>query len=56
MVTIKGGSLDNAADLEPVAHIWTRSRQNWVVLPEGVPQWETQPGEGEWPSMLGWDR
>ncbi len=53
MVTIKGGSLDDAVDLEPVAHIWTRSKQDWMILPEGVPQWETQPQTpSEWMELL----
>ncbi len=53
LVTIKGGSLDNAVELDPVAHIWTRSKQSWVVLPEGVPQWETQPQtQSEWMELL----
>ncbi len=53
MVTIKGGSLDQAGELRPVAHIWTRSRQKWIALPDGVPKWETQPGtQEEWLQML----
>ena len=53
MVTIKGGSLDDAASLDPVAHIWVRSKQDWVVLSEGVPQWETQPATTEeWMELL----
>lgn len=53
MVTIKGGSLDEAQSLDPVAHIWVRSRQEWVVLPEDVPQWETQPETtAEWMELL----
>ncbi|MEL6529723.1 MAG: GFA family protein [Pseudomonadota bacterium] len=55
MITIKGGSLDNASELEPVAHIWAKSRQAWVVLPDDVPQWETQPSsQDEWMALLGW--
>lgn len=55
MVTIKGGSLDTAGQLQPVAHIWTASKQDWVVLPEGVPQWEYQPEtQKEWMELLGW--
>jgi hypothetical protein len=54
MVTVKGGSLDRADTLAPIAHIWTSSRQTWFALPEGLPQWETQPvGETEWMAMLG---
>lgn len=53
MVTIKGGSLDNAADLRPAAHIWTISKQDWVVLPQGVPQWDRQPtSPEEWTEIL----
>ena len=55
MVTIKGGSLDDAAELSPVAHIWTKSRQDWLALPEGVPQWAKQPvSQEEWMQLLGW--
>lgn len=54
-VTVKGGSLDRATDLLPVAHIWTRSRQDWVELPSDVPQWDTQPqSEEEWVQLLEW--
>ncbi len=53
LVTIKGGSLDNANALDPIAHIWTRSRQGWLVLPDDVPQWETQPqSQSEWMKLL----
>ncbi|MCK0128139.1 GFA family protein [Erythrobacter sp. F6033] len=52
-VTIKGGSLDNASELAPVAHIWTISKQAWVVLPEGIPQWDKQPENAdEWTELL----
>ena len=55
MVTVKGGSLDTAGDLEPIAHIWTKSRQEWVLLPDDIPQWETQPrDQEEWMQLLGW--
>lgn len=55
LVTIKGGSLDTAAALNPVAHIWIRSKQDWVVVPNGVPQWETQPrNQEEWMKLLAW--
>lgn len=53
MVTIKGGLMDNAADLVPVAHIWTASKQAWVVLPGDVPQWQRQPETPEeWIDLL----
>ncbi|WP_298467031.1 GFA family protein [uncultured Erythrobacter sp.] len=53
LVTVKGGSLDNASELAPVAHIWIKSRQDWVVLPKGVPHLETQPdNQEEWVQVL----
>ncbi len=56
-MTIKGGSLDRAAELGPIAHIWTASKQGWVQLPDGVPQWGGQPEtESEWLKMIGWDQ
>lgn len=56
LVTIKGGSFDNAADLKPVAHIWVKSAAHWIVLPDDVPQWQTQPETmEEWMTLLGWN-
>ncbi len=55
MVTIKGGSLDESQTLDPIAHIWTKSKQDWVLLPEDVPQWDTQPAtQEEWMKLLSW--
>jgi len=55
MVTIKGGSLDKRGELDPVAHIWTKSKVSWLALPDDVPQWETQPQTTEeWMELLGW--
>ena len=33
--------------ISPDAHFFVRSRHPWVTLPEGVPAFETLPGEGE---------
>ena len=53
MVTIKGGTLDEAQDLQPVAHIWTASKQHWLDLPADVPQWTQQPRDmAEWAKLL----
>lgn len=41
-VTIKPGTLDDTSWLEPKMHIWTRSKQPWVVIPEGVESHERQ--------------
>jgi hypothetical protein len=41
--TLKGGTLDEIAELEPVAHIWVSRKLPWVVLDPAVPAYETQP-------------
>jgi hypothetical protein len=39
------GTLDRAADVEVNAHIWTKRRLPWVVLPEGH---RVFPEAGDW--------
>lgn len=51
---IRAGSLDNSSDLNPVVHFWTRSKQLWIAIPEGVPTLETQPQSSEeWLKYVG---
>jgi hypothetical protein len=45
---IKPGTLDDRSWLVPTIHFWTRSAQEWVVLPEGATRYDTQP------ETLGW--
>jgi hypothetical protein len=40
---VRGGTLDDTSWLKPAAHFWTRSKQPWVVLPEGGEVFATQP-------------
>ena len=40
---IYAGTLDNSSSLQPIGHIWTRSAQPWVTIPENVLSYETQP-------------
>ena len=42
---VRAGSLDDTSWLRPAAHIWTRSKQPWVVLPDGDRQFETHPDD-----------
>jgi hypothetical protein len=44
---VRGGTLDDTSWLRPTAHYWTRSKQPWVVLPEGVVRFEMQPDSGQ---------
>jgi hypothetical protein len=40
---VQAGTLDDTSWLRPTAHFWTRSKQPWVVLPEGDRIFATQP-------------
>jgi len=33
---VKAGNLDDTGWLFPVGHIWTRSAQPWVAIPDGA--------------------
>ena len=37
---VRVGTLDDPRALAPTVHIYTRSKQPWVALPEGVPSFE----------------
>jgi len=50
IVFIRAGTLDNTKHIAPSAHIYTKSKQEWVVLPEGVPCFEESYVQAEvWP-------
>jgi hypothetical protein len=35
-LSIKAGTLDDTKDLNPTAHYWTKRKQTWVIIPNGV--------------------
>ena len=43
VVRLRGGTLDDTSWLLPTRHIWTRSKQAWVAIPEGDEVFEGQP-------------
>jgi hypothetical protein len=43
MVFLRAGALTNSHTLSPAAHIWTKRKQPWIVLPSGVPSWPESP-------------
>ena len=46
-------ALDDTSWLRPTAHIWTRSKQPWVPLPQDGRNFETQPpGDPWWASVI----
>jgi hypothetical protein len=40
---VRGGTLDDTSWLKPTTHYWTRSAQPWIIFPQGVTIYETQP-------------
>ena len=42
---VKCGTLDGAAQLQPVGHIWTRSAQKWFAISAESVSYEGQPPE-----------
>ena len=43
MVFLRAGALTNSDTLSPAAHIWTKRKQPWVVIPGNVPSWPESP-------------
>jgi hypothetical protein len=37
-MSIKAGTLDDTSWLKPDSHYWTKRKQSWVALPDGVAQ------------------
>ncbi len=51
---LRCGSLDDSADVIPAAHIWVRSKQSWLALPNDAPQMEKAPETTEeWVNFVG---
>ena len=46
---LRVGTLDEAERIAPDAHFFVRSRHPWVPIPDGVPAFDTLPGEGDAP-------
>jgi hypothetical protein len=42
-ISIKPGTLDDTSWLKPHVHLWTRSKQPWVIIPADAEAYETQP-------------
>ena len=44
---LRPGTLENQQAFTPVAHVYTRSKQPWFLIPPGVAQFETYPEQAE---------
>lgn len=43
---LRAGTLDDSQSIVPSAHIFTKRKQSWVMLPENVPCFEELPSAG----------
>jgi hypothetical protein len=43
VLVLRPSTLDDRSWLEPVAHIWVRSAQPWIRIPDGALVFEAQP-------------
>jgi hypothetical protein len=42
---VRAGTLDDTSWVEPGVHLWTRSKQKWIKLPESSRIFATQPAD-----------
>lgn len=47
IIAIKPGTLDDTSGLRPIAHMWYRSAQPWLVIVDDVPVYQEQPSFDE---------
>lgn len=43
LVAVKAGTLDDPSNFAPAIHIWTRSKLQWVTIPDYLPSFEEGP-------------
>ena len=46
LAKLQAGTLEDTSEVEPEVHMWTITKQPWLVLPELVRKFETQPDDG----------
>lgn len=54
IVILRAGTLDESKTLSPNAHLWVKSKQPWMVIPEDSVIYEEQPEtQQEWMKIFG---
>ena len=53
LAVIRAGTLDDSHRLNVVAHIWTKRKQPWLVIAEGVHAWPEAAPAAEFMAALG---
>lgn len=43
LCVLRAGTLDDSPSLQPVAHIWLKHKQPWLVLAESPAHWQESP-------------
>jgi hypothetical protein len=56
IAVIRAGTLDRSNELVVTAHIWVKSKQPWLELPEGTPAWPETPPPEDMAKALGFGR
>ncbi|MBV7266847.1 GFA family protein [Erythrobacter ani] len=52
--SLRCGTLYNSHEIVPAAHIWVRSKQPWIALPDDAKTMETNPETAEeWVNLVG---
>jgi hypothetical protein len=51
IIHLRAGTLDDTGEIQPAAHIFTRTKQPWLILPSNVPSFEFNYDRNEvWPA------
>ena len=54
LASLRCGTLDHSAELVPAAHVWVKSKQPWIGLPENAVTMDEQPRTPqEWMELVG---
>jgi len=53
-LNIKAGTLDQTGWLSPAGHIWTRSKQPWVIIEPDALVYDGQPSDGDAALIARW--
>lgn len=54
IVVLRAGTLDDSNTLVPRAHLWVKSRQPWIIIPDDANVYQEQPeSQSEWIRVLG---
>jgi hypothetical protein len=50
---VRAGTFDHSSEIVPDFHVWTRSKQPWIAIPDGAVGLETQPDTVQgWAELL----